>query len=315
MNKSVRCILIIICCISTAIVLLVALNPANHVQPMEAEPSGNPIAQAPTAETPPPSPEPSLEPTPVPEPEPLAIEKQAQSFDMLAPTTAMTFEELVGDNDVYDEDDLPPFPPADTYKLVINVYHQFATVYKKDAGGGYTVPVRYIIVSSGARKTPTPQGTFEMGDSSVRFGKFVTYGVFGQYWRQITRSIFCHSLIYESRNARSYTNSYNELGKRVSHGCVRMLVPDARWIYYNLGPGTVCEIIRGDKDDQEAAAIKEQLVFPEKPSKRPALKAGDIPVTEAWPGWQGDAYDQYTAYLASQAEPLADSPSDADAQA
>ena len=181
--------------------------------------------------------------------------------------------------------------------------------------GEYTAPVRYIIISFGARETPTPQGTFEMGDSSVRFGKFVTYGVFGQYWRQITRSIFCHSLIYESKNARSYTNSYNELGKRVSHGCVRMLVPDARWIYYNLGPGTVCEIIRGDKDDEEAAAIKAQLVFPKKPSKRPTLKAGEIPVTEAWPGWQGDAYDQYTAYLASQAEPLTDSPSDADAQA
>lgn len=309
MKKSVRYILIAVCCVATAVVLLVALNPANHVQPMEAAPSGDPIAQAPPAETPLPSPE----PTPVPEPEPLAIEKQALSFDMLAPTTTMTFEELVGDNDVYDEDDLPPFPSADTYKLIINVYHQFATVYKKDAGGEYTVPVRYIIVSSGAHKTPTPQGTFVMGDSSVRFGEFVTYGVFGQYWRQITRSIFCHSLIYESRNARSYTNSYNELGKRVSHGCVRMLVPDARWIYYNLGPGTVCEIIRGDKDDTEAAEIKAQLVFPEKPSKRPALKAGEIPITEAWPGWQGDAYAQYTAYLASQAEPSEES--DVDAQA
>jgi hypothetical protein len=260
------------------------------------------IAQAAPAETP----EPTPEPTPFPEPEPLKIEKQALTFGKLAPTTTMAFEELVGDNDVYDEDDLPPYPPADTYKLVINVYHQFGTVYKKDSSGDYTVPVRYLIVSSGAHKTPTPQGTFEMGDSSVRFGKFVSYGVFGQYWRQITRSIYCHSLIYESRSARSYTSSYNELGKRVSHGCVRMLVPDARWIYYNLGPGTVCEIIRGEKDDAEAAAIKEQLVRAEKPSKRPALKAGEIPVSEAWPGWQGDAHEQYEAYLALQEQPAAD---------
>lgn len=299
MSKPVRCILIIICCLATALVLVVALNPANHVQPIEAEPSGNPIAQVPPSETP----EPTPAPTPVPEPEPLSIEKQPLPFHMLAPATAMTFEELVGDNDVYDENNMPPYPPADTYKFVINVYHQFATVYKKDDSGEFTVPVRYIIVSSGAHKTPTPLGTFEMGDSSVRFGKFVSYGVFGQYWRQITRNIFCHSLIYSSRNARSYTNSYNQLGKRVSHGCVRMLVPDARWIYYNLGPGTICEIIRGDKDDAEAAAIKSQLVFPEKPSKRPALKAGEIPVTEAWPGWQGDAHAQYTAYLASLTEP------------
>lgn len=70
MRKSVRYVLIAVCCISTAIVLLVALNPANHALPTEAEPSGNPIAQAPPAQTPLPSPEPSPEPTPVPEPEP-----------------------------------------------------------------------------------------------------------------------------------------------------------------------------------------------------------------------------------------------------
>jgi len=303
-NKTVRWILIIVCCLATALVLVVALNPANHVSPIENEPTE--IAHAPASETPAAAPEPSPDPTPVPEPEPLKIEKQTLTFDKLAPATTMTFEELVGDNDVYDENDMPPYPAPDTYKLVINVYHQFAAVYKKDAGGEYTVPVRYIIVSSGAHKTPTPLGTFEMGKSSVRFGEFVSYGVYGQYWRQITRSIFCHSLIYESRNARSYTNSYKELGKRVSHGCVRMLVPDARWIYYNLGPGTVCDIIRGDKEDAEAAAIKAQLIYPEKPSERPALKAGEIPVTEAWPGWQGDANQQYTAYLASLAEPMED---------
>jgi hypothetical protein len=78
-----------------------------------------------------------------------------------------------------------------------------------------------------------------------------------------------------------------------------MMVPDARWIYYNLAPGTVCEIIRGDKNDKMAAAIKAQLVFPEKPGSRPGLQPGAIPVTEAWPGWQGNAQASYQAYLAS----------------
>jgi hypothetical protein len=72
-----------------------------------------------------------------------------------------------------------------------------------------------------------------------------------------------------------------------------MLVPDARWVYYNIGPGTVCEIIKGDKNDEAAAAIKAQLVFPEAPNSRPGLKPGEIPVTEAWPGWQGNAYAAY----------------------
>ena len=203
-QKRIRIILIAVLCIAIAVVLFVTLNPDNHMQP-EPSPTES-LASAETAETvetaedaqPSETQAPTPQPTAVPEPEPLALEKQPLSFAQLAPTTTMAFEELVGDNDVYDEADLPPFPAGDTYKIVVNVYHQFATVYKKDANGEFTVPVRYIVVSSGARKTPTPIGTFEMGTSSVRFGKFVTYGVYGQYWRQIVRSIFCHFLCTSS---------------------------------------------------------------------------------------------------------------------
>ena len=240
---------------------------------------------------------------PVPDPEPLPVTKQPLTFTELAPATTMTFEELVGDNGIHSDEDpskMPPMPPADKYKLVVDEYHQFATVFEKDSNGKYTVPVRYIVVSTGSRSNPTVKGTFEMGDKYVRFGKFASFGVYGQYWRQITRSFFCHSLIYSSKSARSYTSdSYRNLGTRASHGCVRMLVPDARWVYYNLGAGTVCDIIKGDKDDAKAATIKAQLTRPDRPGERPRLKPEDIPVTEAWPGWQGNAYAQYAAYLTS----------------
>lgn len=253
-------------------------------------------------------------PASVPDPEPLPIIKQELPFSELAPATTMTFEELVGDNGIHTDEnagDLPPLPPADKYKLVVDEYHQYATVFQKDANGEYTVPIRYIVVSTGTRANPTVKGAFEMGDKYVRFGLFASYGVYGQYWRQITRSFFCHSLIYSSKNAKSYTNaSYKALGTRASHGCVRMLVPDARWIYYNLGPGTVCEIIKGDKNDTAAKAIKAQLTLPDRPGKRPNLKPGEIPITEAWPGWQGNAYAQYNAYLATLAPEDEQTPAD-----
>jgi len=296
-KKSVRIILAAVGVIGAAAAVYAVLTapPRKTAEPAQT------LAAETGAETAGPTPQASFEPmpAPVPEPEPLAVEKRPLSFAQLAPTTAMAFEELVGDNNVYDKDNLPPFPAPDTYKLVINIYHQLATVYKKDANGEYTVPVRYIIISSGTRKTPTPLGTFKMGASSVRFGKFSKFDVYGQYWRQITRSIFCHSLIYQSRNPRSYTESYNVLGKRASHGCVRMLVPDARWIYYNLGPGTVCEIIAGDKNDDEAAAVKAQLIRAKRPSKRPDLTPGAYTVTEAWAGWQGNAQQLYAEYMDS----------------
>ncbi len=246
-----------------------------------------------------PAPEPAPSPSPAPDPAPLGIKKQTLSFAELAPTTTMTFAELVGDNGVYeDETEIPPLPSSDTYKLVINEYWQIATVYTRDEAGEYTVPVRYMIVTTGASDTPSPKGVFNMEDNYVRFGLF-SVGVYGQYWRQITRSIYTHSLLYLHRNANSYTNSYSRLGRRGSHGCIRMMVPDARWVYYHIAPGSTCEIVKGNKNDAESKAIKEQLVFPSKPSSRPGLKAGEIPVTEAWPGWQGNAQAAYEACLSS----------------
>ncbi len=244
-------------------------------------------------------PVPAPSPAPVPDPAPLNIAKQELPFTELAPTVAMPFEELVGDNGVYeDETEIPPLPSSDTYKLVVNIAWQFAAVYARDESGEYTVPVRYMIVTTGANKSPTPRGTYSMDDHYVRFGLF-SCGVYGQYWRQITRAFYTHSLLYTRRNANTYTSSYSLLGKRGSHGCVRMMVPDARWVYYNIAPGTTCEIIKGDKEDEAAAAIKAQLVFPKKPGKRPGLKRGEIPVTEAWPGWQGNAHSAYQEYLAT----------------
>ena len=178
-------------------------------------------------------------------------------------------------------------PRQGRYKLVVNVYYQFITVYKKDEKGAYTVPVRYMICSTGTSKTPTPTGKFKMGSGHNRFSKFVTYGVYGQYWSQITRDIFFHSLLYTQRDANTYTkSSYRNLGKRASHGCIRMLVPDARWIYYNIAPDTDVEVITGKKDPAQEA-IKNKLTRAKLPSKRPMLIKGKIPVTEPWPGYTG----------------------------
>jgi lipoprotein-anchoring transpeptidase ErfK/SrfK len=304
LNKILRVILIIVCIAAVALCCAIPTGglPDNG-NPSEAAQIA-PTAAAPTPE---PTPEPEskpvaeqvAEPMPVSIPEPLNIAKQELPFAELAPTVAMSFAELVGDNGVYeDETEIPPLPSPDTYKLVVNIYWQFAAVYSRDQNGEYTIPVRYMVVTTGAYKTPTPRGTFKMGDHYVRYGLF-SCGVYGQYWRQITRSFYTHSLLYIHRNANTYTSSYSLLGKRGSHGCVRMMVPDARWIYYNIAPGTTCEIIKGDKHDEAAAAIKTQLLFPKKPRSRPGLKAGKIPVTEAWPGWQGNAYAAYQGYLAS----------------
>jgi len=75
--------------------------------------------------------------------------------------------------------------------------------------------------------------------------------------------------------------SYDDLGTKASHACIRLTVPDARWMFYNIGYGTTCEIRDGDINDANVAAIRAQLKLP--PSKdNVKLKAGDIPWTDNW---------------------------------
>ncbi len=232
-----------------------------------------------------PTPAPSPIPTPTVTPKPTitpnpSLSLTAEDIKRLAPTTSMTFEELVGDNGVYESPEAYPIPG--TFRIIIDVYHQVVLVYKRDKRGAYTVPVRFMVCSTGAKETPTPRGTFASGSHKVRFGLFVNDGVYGQYWTQITKKIYFHSLLYTKKDANSYTSSYSKLGQRASHGCVRLLVPDARWIYYHIAPGTEVEIRRGSKEDIETAFIKENLTRPKSPKNRPKLIPGNIPDTDNW---------------------------------
>ena len=211
------------------------------------------------------------------------IKNKEKQWDDLAPTTHMSFEELIGDNGIYEYPEA--FPTPDTYKIIVDLKYQVVMVYAKDKKGKYTVPVRYMLCSSGADKTQSPVGTFEMKDYRVRFARFNNTDNFGQYWSLITGRIYFHSVLYTSKNASDYVSStWNNLGKNVSHGCIRLTVPDARFIYYNMAPGTVVEIRKGSSSDKETKEIREKLLEGKAkvPDKRLKLVPGEIPYTDNW---------------------------------
>lgn len=204
-------------------------------------------------------------------------EQGIPSFEDLAPTVNMSFEELIGDNKVYDSP--KSYPPSDTYRITVDLYHQIVAVYSKDDKGEYTVPVRYMICSSGRNGNST--GIIKMGQHRVRFGEFKSADCYGQYWSNITGRIYFHTILYSKRTATSYIKSaYNALGTRASHGCIRLTVPDARWIWYHCAPGTVVEIRNGSADDLEFNEIKEKLKIAKMPEGRADLE--NIPWTDNW---------------------------------
>lgn len=205
-----------------------------------------------------------------------------EEFAMIAPTVGMSFDELVGDNGIYNG--YPEyFPYPDTYKIVVDLKYQVVMVYRKDADGNFTIPVRYMKCSSGANGSESPTGTFKMRDYRVRFALFRNTASYAQYWSLITGKIYFHSILYDKLDAATYTaSSWNNLGKNVSHGCIRLTVPDARWIWYNIAPQTECQIKYGTSEDTETKLIKERLVLAKVPDERLKLKKGEIPHTDNW---------------------------------
>ena len=65
----------------------------------------------------------------------------------------------------------------------------------------------------------------------------------GQYCTQITGNYLFHSSPYNSPNKNDLSyRLYNQLGTVCSHGCVRLTVADAKWIYDNCPLGTTVSI-------------------------------------------------------------------------
>ena len=222
---------------------------------------------------------PTLPPTPTPSPTPEPTDTPAPTeipFSYYCPTVNMSFEELVGSLPDFDESNpksndtfwMPKgYPAPDTYRIVVDLYWQIVAVYSKDPETGfYTVPVRYMTCASGdpRKYNETQAGTFKMKPTKVRFGNFKT-GETAQYWSLIRSRTYFHSTIYSKyRDLTSVDKaSYNAVtsGTKASHACIRLLVPDARWIFYNICYDTECEIRKGSKDDAEMAAIREQMHF------------------------------------------------------
>lgn len=203
-----------------------------------------------------------------------------QDFADLAPTVNMSFAELAGDDGLRDHP--AGYPAADKYQIIVDIAHQVVMVYTKDANNEYTVPVRYMLCSSGTGSR-TPLGTFKMGAYRVRFSRFANDGRYGQYWTQIRGAIYFHTFLYIKNDAATYEEqTYTDLGGKASHGCVRLTVPDARWMWYNIAYGTQCVIRKGNPDDIATAMIREQLVLAALPEERLELVQGDIPNTDNW---------------------------------
>ena len=125
------------------------------------------------------------------------------------------------------------------YVLKVSVSDQRVYAYAYDANGEYTELVRTMVCSTGRKGSPTPTGTFQDGTGpGARWHYFEKFTCWAQYAYYIQGDIMFHSVLYNQKEGRVTQSSVNHLGSRASHGCVRLSVEDAKWIWTNCPQNT-----------------------------------------------------------------------------
>ncbi|MBR2798914.1 MAG: peptidoglycan-binding protein [Clostridia bacterium] len=128
------------------------------------------------------------------------------------------------------------------YILKVSVDDQRVYAYAPDRNGEYTDLVRTMKCSTGRKGTPTPKGTFTDTAPGARWHFFKKFNCWAQYAFYIQGDIMFHSVLYSQKGGSVTQSSVNHLGSRASHGCVRLSVEDAKWIWNNCPANTRVEV-------------------------------------------------------------------------
>lgn len=128
------------------------------------------------------------------------------------------------------------------YRIEVSIDRQRVYVYEPDESGEYALTQTFTC-STGLGNT-TPRGIYLDGGPCNVWHYFTKFECWARYSYVIEGDIMFHSVIYSERNTDTLReSSLYALGQKASHGCVRLSVKNARWIYEHCSRGSAVIII------------------------------------------------------------------------
>ncbi len=127
-----------------------------------------------------------------------------------------------------------PERPRAPYYVKVNCEMNTVTIYTMDENGEYTIPYSAMVCSSGLDGS-TPLGKYQLtGNRWTWLG--LIGGAKGMYATQIIGDYLFHSVPYTEwyDHGSLQPGEFDKLGQAASHGCIRLQVKDAKWIYEHM---------------------------------------------------------------------------------
>ena len=157
-----------------------------------------------------------------------AIEEQEQQEQM-------DEEEIKeeSDNIIQNESNLQDidFTSSDNFKIEVDLNKQKVFIYYKDN------LLKEWMCSGGIEEKPTPRGEFETTQKGEYFWSD-KYNMGAYYWIRFYNEYLFHSVPFDENN-QIIKEEYEKLGSPASHGCIRLELENAKWLYEMLPLGAV----------------------------------------------------------------------------
>ena len=119
------------------------------------------------------------------------------------------------------------------YLVWTDLYRQRTYVLKKEQGRWKLI--QNFVCSSGKMNNPTPSGYFQVQYKIPYIG--VQKGYRCKYALVFFRDYMYHSILFD-RSGKYIQSGQYELGSKASHGCIRLLEKDSKWLYDYIPIGT-----------------------------------------------------------------------------